>query len=158
DRQAAAVVGRPRRVTSATECSGPCHRTFGPRVDPNRSSVRRGAPLDRTVLHTAMAWLLLVCGSLACEGPATAFQGPCGDVTVDARFEIASPADPQPPALTPCPAGWSTTGDLTPACEPWPDGGPLTCPDGWAHLPGEAQCSAIGAPCPSGPWADGFPQ
>jgi hypothetical protein len=64
-----------------------------------------------------------------------------------------------PPALAPCPAGWrevrSEAGVVT--CDPYPEGGPVTCNDGEAHFPGEPACAPVGSPCPAGDFADGLP-
>jgi hypothetical protein len=80
---------------------------------------------------------------------------------------IADPAPPapaqppSPPVLTPCPNGWrevagSGTSTVV-TCDPWPEGGAKTCPSGWAHFPGDPDCSLIGSACPSGQFSDQLP-
>jgi hypothetical protein len=82
----------------------------------------------------------------------------------DAGIAIAPPdipwlADGVPPiAFTPCPDGWREveTGGVT-TCDPYPEAGPMECPSGEAHFPGEPGCAPIGEPCPSGDYADSLP-
>jgi hypothetical protein len=63
-----------------------------------------------------------------------------------------------PPVLTPCPDGWREVadGDLV-TCDPYPEGGPMTCGVGDAHFPGEPGCAPVGDPCPVGDFAEGLP-
>lgn len=73
--------------------------------------------------------------------------------------EIAAPAPPLPPVLTPCAPGWREVddGDGVTICDPWPATGMATCADDEAHFPGEPGCTRIGSACPAGEWAEGLP-
>lgn len=77
------------------------------------------------------------------------------DADGDPGFE---PAPPEPPLLTPCPAGWlevppPETGGVA-TCDPWPESGPVavtSCPEGWrlVEVEGFAFCD---------PWPEGGPR
>ena len=69
----------------------------------------------------------------------------------------AAPAPPEPVSLGPCPEGWSLSADEPAECLPWPVDAPAACEGASALLPGEADCTPIGLPCPAGDWADGLP-
>ena len=70
------------------------------------------------------------------------------------RFEVAAPAEPMPPVLTPCPAGWVELADETAGarCEPF-GGAPSDCTGASAHFPSGTGCERVGSECP----ADGLP-
>lgn len=63
--------------------------------------------------------------------------------------------------MTPCPDGWrAAADDADPdlvVCDPWPEGGRLTCADYEAHFPGEPGCARIGRPCPAGDFPEELP-
>jgi hypothetical protein len=49
-----------------------------------------------------------------------------------------------------CPEGWrEATVDGIGVCEPFPEGGPIECPDGLAQYPGTGGCAPIGDGCPA---------
>lgn len=96
--------------------------------------------------------LLLALLSLGCD----AGDGAAGDASApDGALDVSTPAPPIPPEPPrfDCPAGWdpvsSATLDLPDiGCDPWPEAGPMVCPDGWTHLPGRDECELVGAACP----------
>ncbi len=111
-----------------------------------------------------LAWLA------ACDAPAPAAD--TGPPAADAGPALAPPAPEIPwlpageppldaPRLSPCPPGWRevppASEDDVATCDPYPVGGALECPPGQAHFPGEPGCAPLGAPCPSGEWADDLP-
>lgn len=71
---------------------------------------------------------------------------------------IGVPLPPAPPGLLPC-AGDFREVDLDgiAACDPWPEGGPVDCPDDEVHLPGTAGCAILGPSCPAGAFPDDAP-
>jgi hypothetical protein len=65
------------------------------------------------------------------------------------------PMPPELPVFTPCPEGWRELPyEGTVVCDPWPEGGPSTCPKGQMQLPGEPACRAVDGPCPVGQYAE----
>jgi hypothetical protein len=108
----------------------------------------------RTSRLAVLALAVLACNKLAPSLDVGAFP-----VALDDRFQIAAPAQAQPPALTPCPPGWrEEDAGSTSVCQPWPPSGAASCPQGLAQFPGDPQCAAVGGACPSGPWPEGLPQ
>lgn len=71
------------------------------------------------------------------------------------------PDQPLPPVFTPCPSGWSSVRLEIPstleACEPYPSDAPATCGPSQVWFVGDAGCSAVGGPCPSGEWPEPEP-
>lgn len=114
----------------------------------------------------ARAWIALLgaCAG-ACDGGAPPSSS--SDAGADAApegggdLEVASPAPPAVPQLTPCPAGWREVADPDDpelvTCDPWPEGGRPRCGELEAFFPGEQGCVAIGPPCPEGDWPEGLP-
>jgi hypothetical protein len=109
--------------------------------------------------------LLLISLSFGCGGGSVASPdaGPPGALPTPGLVDIPWLAAGSPP-LTPsparvCPAGFREirTDTGVQLCDPWPEGGPLDCPSGSAHFPGEAGCAAIGTACPAGEWPEGLP-
>lgn len=94
--------------------------------------------------------LLIACGDEA-RGAAATFVDPP---------EIPWLGHPEKTAEWTCPEGWhrAVDGDVV-TCEPYPAGGPLDCPDGEAHFPGEPACAPVGRPCTASelPSDDGLP-
>lgn len=120
----------------------------------------------RYALTLALAWSASACGDD--DGAAPDGGGPTNDAGDDAgdagtgAVVITPPADPAPPAppvFTPCPPGWrvvTITGGIE-ACEPWPETGRATCPEGEVHRPGEPGCAPVSGACPAGDYADDLP-
>jgi hypothetical protein len=101
--------------------------------------------------------LLAVLFATACgagEGPSDG--GPRADRP---RPPLISPDAPAPPVIAPCPEGWREVEgpEALTVCEPWPDGGRETCPDGQAHFPGAPGCAQVGAVCPADGWPADLP-
>jgi hypothetical protein len=71
---------------------------------------------------------------------------------------------PDPPVLTPCPAGWNLTtisssnavNRTISVCQPYAGGRP-NCGLGSYAPPGSSSCALVSGPCPAGLWADGLP-
>jgi len=77
-----------------------------------------------------------------------------GATRVDIPWLAAGMPPVAPPVLTPCPAGWREVAEAdATTCDPWPEAGPATCPEGEAQFPGDPGCARIGPACP----ADGLP-
>ena len=99
------------------------------------------------------------CGDDGASPPVDAGVGADGSVG-DAGAGIAEPAtpvDPAPPALGPCPPGWrEVTTDGATHCDPWTDGGRAVCTFAEAHFTGEPACRAIGTEA-AGEWPEGLP-
>jgi len=120
------------------------------------------SPFSRAWLVITTALFLAACGDDGGEVDAATDAGADGDAGA-----FAAPAIPwleadvppiAPPILTPCPAGWRevTDGEWV-TCDPYPEGGALTCGVGEAHFVGETGCAPVGEPCPSGDFAEGLP-
>lgn len=63
-----------------------------------------------------------------------------------------------PIRIAPCPLGWREVhDDEVTTCDPYPEGGPEECAEGFAHFPGGPGCEPVGSPCPTGEWSDGLP-
>lgn len=102
---------------------------------------------------TAVA--LAITGGFGCAPGTGGFPDGGGDAGIDAGWTVA------PPVLTPCPEGWrerqAETPDGVATCDPWPEGGPVTCAADEAHFPGDPGCTRIGTACPAGEWPDDLP-
>lgn len=121
------------------EVRGPAVQDWAPItvLDPPLSGLRFPAP-DPAVCLDAGGCYTEESGQL---GPC---QTPCPTPTT-----LLPPAPPAPPELGPCSHGWRAvaTPDGPRACEPWPEVGRQSCPEGQAHFPGTAGCGPVGAPC-----------
>lgn len=110
--------------------------------------------------NVVLVLFVLGCGGDGRDRPSPVDAG-ADAADEDAGFVPTAPIAPAPPRFTPCPTGWRETPDEARpeivTCDPWPESGPLDCPDGSAHFPGEAGCAAIGAACGEGDWADDVP-
>jgi len=97
--------------------------------------------------------LLGACGDDGGAGDADASMLPDGST---APGEVEMPGPPAPPALAPCPMGWteSTVGDLA-FCDPRP--GETPCIGDTARFVGEEACASVGSACPSGDFPEGLP-
>ncbi len=93
------------------------------------------------------------CGS---EEPTIEDAGSADSAPLDAGIEVATPAPPELPRLTPCPAEWveASIEDGPTFCLPWPEGPAPSCADHEARFPGAEGCTRIGSACP----ADGWPR
>lgn len=101
---------------------------------------------------------VLTLAAVGCDRFAPALELSLYPVVADRGIEVAAPAAAAPPVLTPCPPGWrEEDAGTTTVCQPWPTTGASTCPQGTAQFPGDSQCAAVGAGCPSGFWADALP-
>jgi len=134
------------------------------------------SPAERPATKTAGIWLLVVVGTSRCTGPHAEPDGSIVDADsavdvdlpseVDLGVEPAAPAPPEPPQspiLLPCPPGWREVVDTETGletCDPWPEGGPQSCPGvDEAHFPGEAGCVRVGVACsPESDWAVDLPE
>ena len=72
--------------------------------------------------------------------------------------DVAPPAEPALPVLTPCPPGWverERAGVVV--CAPYAGGGPSACASNELHVPGEPSCARIGTACPGDGVPEGLP-
>ncbi len=111
-------------------------------------------------MGTGILVLLAGCG----EGDKPTVHGDADagvDGGLDASVEATAPDPPEPPVLTPCPAGWREVADdddpEVRTCDPWPAAGPDECADDEAHFPGSPGCARLGTACPAGAFADDLP-
>ena len=113
----------------------------------------------------ALATVVLAIACMGCTSDSSSVDGGTGSDGggVDTPADIPWLAEGAPPVaaptLTPCPDGWREVTDESgvTVCDPFPAGGPIDCPAGQAHFPGEAGCTALGASCPTGDFAEGLP-
>lgn len=154
----------PPPFSAALEARGP--RCVDPCPHPcDFVTPRHRNPLvydDGVVRVAAVGGLLLV--AVACDDPpARPADGGAGDASDDAGSDAAPgiepPRRPEPPRLSPCPEGWREVRTVAAfaECEPWPEGGRHTCPEGQAHLPGASGCEPLGAACPMGEYPEDLP-
>ncbi|MFO0727767.1 MAG: hypothetical protein U1E65_28570 [Myxococcota bacterium] len=81
----------------------------------------------------------------------------CGACSIEPSAPVV--AQPAPPHLTPCPAGWAERADdvsLGTWCEPWPGQTPADCAADEVIFPGEPACHPLSEPC-ARPFAPGLP-
>ena len=104
----------------------------------------------RSLPFGALLLGLVACGDDDGDGTPQLDAGP-----PDAAVTTGEPAPPALPDLGECPAGWTTAEvDGVAVCEPGPS---EACPAGQARFPGASGCAPVGAPCPSGDFAEGLP-